>query len=58
MLIRGALNKKLAEDLKYTANMNEILVDHYRNYPDTPEGFINWQNTLNKHLSEAFARFS
>ena len=21
-------------------------------------GFINWQNTLNKHLSEAFARFS
>src|SRR6476661_4502231 len=58
MLIRGALNKKLAEELKYTANMNEILVDHYRNYPDTPEGFINWQNTLNKHLSEAFARFS
>src|SRR6478672_88108 len=57
MLIRGALNKKLAEDLKYTANMNEILVDHYRNYPDTPEGFINWQNTLNKHLSEALVHF-
>ena len=58
MLIRGALNKKLAEDLKYTAKMNEILVDHYRNYPDSPEGFTNWQNTLNKHLSEAFTRFS
>jgi digeranylgeranylglycerophospholipid reductase len=57
MLIRGTLNKKLAEDLKYTANMNEILVDHYRNYPQTPEGFVNWSNILNKHLSEAFAKF-
>jgi digeranylgeranylglycerophospholipid reductase len=57
MLIRGTLNKKLAEDLKYTANMNEILVDHYRNYPETPEGFVNWSNILNKHLSEAFAKF-
>ncbi len=35
MMIRGALNKKLAEDLKYTSHMNEILVKHYRNYPDT-----------------------
>jgi flavin-dependent dehydrogenase len=57
MLIRGALNKKLAEDLKYTAKMNEVLVDLYRNYPNKPEGFVDWQNTLSKHLSEAFVRF-
>ncbi|MDQ6723616.1 MAG: dehydrogenase, partial [Thermoproteota archaeon] len=57
MLIRGTLNKKLAEDLKYTANMNEILVNHYRNYPESPDGFVNWSNILNKHLTEAFARF-
>lgn len=58
MLIRGALNKKLAEDLKYTANMNEILVNHYKSYPETPEGFENWHNKLNKYLNEAFTRFT
>jgi flavin-dependent dehydrogenase len=58
MLIRGALNKKLAEDLKYTANMNETLVNHYRNYPESPDGFEKWSNTLNKHLAEAYSRFT
>lgn len=58
MLIRGTLNKKLAEDLKYTANMNETLVNHYKNYPETPEGFENWSNLLHKHLNEAFTRFA
>ena len=58
MLIRGTLNKKLAEDLKYTANMNETLVNHFRNYPDKPEGFTTWSNILNKHLAEAFAKFA
>ena len=57
MLIRGTLNKKLAEDLKYTSSVNEKLVNHYRNYPETPEGFANWSNTLNKYLTEAFTRF-
>src|SRR5919112_1610695 len=57
MLIRGTLNKKLAEDLKYTANMNETLVNHYKSYPETPEGFEKWSNTLNKYLTEAFTRF-
>ncbi len=57
MLIRGTLNKKLAEDLKYTSNVNEKLVNHYRNYPEAPEGFANWSNTLNKYLTEAFTRF-
>lgn len=57
MLIRGTLNKKLAEDLKYTSSVNEKLVNHYRNYPETPEGFVSWSNTLNKYLTEAFTRF-
>ncbi len=58
MMIRGALNKKLAEDLKYTANMNEQLVTHYRNYPDTPDDFPDWSTKLNGYLTEAFSRFS
>ena len=39
LFIRGAVNKKLADDLKYTANMNKKLVEHYQNYPNTPETF-------------------
>ncbi len=58
MLIRGALNKKLAEDLKYTSNMNGLLVTHYKNYPDSPDDFTNWSNQLNKYLQESFTKFS
>ena len=57
MMIRGAMNKKLAEDLKYCANTNKVLVDHYNSYPDAPEGFPEWQKTLIGHLEEAFARY-
>ncbi len=57
MIIRGAMNKKLAEDLRYCANMNKTLVDHYYNYPDAPEGFPEWNKKLQAHLSEAFARY-
>lgn len=57
MLIRGAMNKKLAEDLKYCANMNKVLVSHYYNYPDGPEGFEDWSTTLQRHLGEAAARY-
>jgi len=57
MMIRGAMNKKLAEDLKYCASTNKVLVDHYNSYPDVPEGFPEWQKTLIGHLEEAFARY-
>lgn len=57
MMIRGAMNKKLAEDLKYCANTNKVLVDHYHSYPDTREGFPEWHKTLVGHLEEAFARY-
>jgi digeranylgeranylglycerophospholipid reductase len=56
MMIRGAMNKKLAEDLKYTASVNKVLVDHYYNYPDAPEGFPEWHKKLTGHLEEAFAK--
>jgi digeranylgeranylglycerophospholipid reductase len=57
MIIRGAMNKKLAEDLRYCANLDKVLVDHYYSYPDAPEGFPEWNKKLQGHMSEAFARY-
>jgi digeranylgeranylglycerophospholipid reductase len=57
MLIRGALNKDLAEDLKYTSQMNKKLVEHYHNYPHEPEGFNIWKVKLDGYLKEAYAHF-
>jgi len=58
MFIRGALNKKLAENLKYTASTNEKLMHHYQNYPDDPEHFLDWQRILHDTLNESFVRLS
>jgi flavin-dependent dehydrogenase len=57
MIIRGGMNKSLADALKFTASMNEKLVEHYQNYPSHPEGFPNWQQVLNDHLNEAYIKF-
>ena len=57
MLIKGALNKNLAGDLKYTSQMNKKLVDHYHNYPKNPEGFTNWKYQLDEYLKEAYSYF-
>jgi digeranylgeranylglycerophospholipid reductase len=57
MIIRGGMNKSLADALKFTASMNEKLVEHYQNYPSDPEGFPNWQQVLNDHLKEAYIKF-
>ena len=57
MIIRGGMNRRLADGLKFTANMNEKLVEHYRNYPSNPEGFPDWQQILDVHLKEAFVKF-
>ena len=56
MVIRGAVNKRLADSLKYTASMNEKLVDLYKNYPSDPQGFQDWQRLLNGYLNEAFTK--
>jgi digeranylgeranylglycerophospholipid reductase len=57
MLIKGALNKNLAGDLKYTSQMNKKLVDHYHDYPKNPEGFTNWKYKLDEYLKEAYSYF-
>jgi digeranylgeranylglycerophospholipid reductase len=57
MMIRGAVNKKLADDLRYCATINKTLTAHYRAYPETPEGFPAWQKMLHGHLQEAFAKY-
>ncbi|MDE1766503.1 MAG: NAD(P)/FAD-dependent oxidoreductase [Thaumarchaeota archaeon] len=56
MMIRGALNKKLADGLRFTAQQNKILTDHYYNFPKTPDGFSAWQKTLHNILDESYAR--
>jgi flavin-dependent dehydrogenase len=58
MVIRGAMNKRLASGLKFTASMNEKLVELYHNYPSEPIGFPDWQRILNNYLVEAFTKFS
>jgi len=57
MLIRGALNKTLAEDLKFTSQLNKQLVEHYFNYPNGPDKFPEWKNKLDLYLNEAYSRF-
>lgn len=54
MIIRGALNKKLADGLRYTTQQNRWLTEHYRNYPKTPDGFDEWNKKLHKTLQESF----
>ncbi len=53
MLIRGALNKKLAEGLKFTTEVNKWLTNHYYDYPESPEGFEKWQAQLHEKLKES-----
>ncbi|MFL6432769.1 MAG: dehydrogenase, partial [Nitrososphaeraceae archaeon] len=57
LFIRGAINRKLAESLKYTSELNQKLVEHYYNYPTSPQLFPQWQVKLNKYLVDAFSRF-
>jgi hypothetical protein len=56
MLMRGALNKKLADGLRYTTQRNKILTAHYANYPKSPEGFDIWNKQLQKILQESFSQ--
>ncbi len=57
MVIRGAMNKKLAEDLRYCADTNKMLTEHYSEYPESPDGFPEWNKKLQGRLMEAFARY-
>ena len=53
MMIRGALNKKLAEGLRYTAQQNKWLTQHYYNFPESSDGFDLWKDKLHQKLDEA-----
>jgi len=56
MFIHGAINKRLAEDLKHTADVNKKLVVHYHNYPKVSNDFPEWQIGLSKLMSDAFVK--
>ena len=56
MIIRGAMNKTVADGLRYTSKQNQWLVDHYNNYPKDPTGFDEWNKVLHQKLDEAFAK--
>jgi digeranylgeranylglycerophospholipid reductase len=48
----------LARGLRYTAEKSRKLIEHYMNYPTTPEGYPEWHRNFMSELQEAYARFS
>ncbi len=56
MIIRGALNKKLADGLRYTAQQNKLLTEHYYDFPKNPDGYDAWHKTLHNILDESYAK--
>ena len=53
MIVRGILNKKLAEGLRFTTQENRWLTDHYNNYPESPDGFEAWSLELRARILAA-----
>ena len=56
MIIRGALNKKLADGLRFTTQQNKWLTEHYYNYPESPDGFDQWKKKLDQVFEESNAK--
>jgi len=48
----------LARGLRYTAAKSRKLIQHYLNYPDSPEGFPEWHRRFTSELREAYTRLS
>jgi flavin-dependent dehydrogenase len=48
----------LARGLRYTAEKSRRLIQHYINYPATPEGFPQWHGRFLAELREAYARYA
>ncbi len=48
----------LARGLRYTAHKSMRLIQHYMNYPSSPEGFEEWHTKFMNELREAFNKFS
>ena len=56
MIIRGIMNKTVADGLKYTSGQNKWLVSHYNNYPKDPSGFDDWNSKLHRTLDESYKK--
>ena len=56
MIIRGAMNKTVADGLRYTSKENQWLVEHYHDYPKNPSGFEQWNKTLHQRMDAAFEK--
>ena len=56
MIIRGAMNKTVADGLRYTSKENQWLVSHYRDFPREPSGFDAWNKKLHARMDAAFAK--
>ena len=52
LVFASVINQKLAASLRTTAELNTLLVNHYDNYPSTPDGFPEWQNDLREIMKE------
>jgi digeranylgeranylglycerophospholipid reductase len=53
LVIRGALNRKLADGLIFTSKQNKQLIEHYHNFPESPAGFDKWSKNLHMILDES-----
>jgi flavin-dependent dehydrogenase len=59
MRLLWALPKlSLASGLRYTALKSRKLIEHYMNYPETPNAFPVWHANFMAELREAYARLS
>ena len=56
MIIRGAMNKTVADGLRFTSKENQWLVEHYNNYPKNPSGFDEWNKTLHQRMDADFEK--
>ena len=56
MIIRGAMNKTVADGLRFTSKENQWLVEHYNDYPKDPSGFDEWNKTLHQRMDAAFMK--
>ena len=48
----------LAKGLRYTSEKSRKLIQHYTNYPESPEGFPDWHHSFKAELQEAYSRFA
>jgi flavin-dependent dehydrogenase len=57
-ILRGFQRFALARGLRYTVTKSRKLIEHYMNYPSSPDGFPEWHRRFIVELREAYARFS